>query len=162
MSRNEADREDLIRVATAFHSRAEWRIPGEPDVVFLGLKRDGSWSIYCGQDPVYHFNANGQLRRAYVGGFLFRTQGTTLARLHRDRSDLETTLVRSDLNAADLAAFLEAMDHRLARAAQSLTERTAELVRSIVEDELPDFVGLMQRSLAASTRLAAAIPGRSR
>ena len=157
MSRQEADREDLIREATALNPRAEWRIPGEPETVFIGLKRDGSLSIYCGPDPVYQFNASGQLRRAYVGGFLFRTQGTTLARLHRERTDTETVLIRSDLNTEDLAAFIEAMDERLARVAASLTDQTAELLRSVAQSELPDFFVLIRQSLTASPRLAAAI-----
>ena len=162
MSRHESNREDLIREATALNPRAEWRIPGEPDLVLIGLKRDGSLSIYCGQDPVYQFNASGQLRRAYVGGYLFRTQGTTLARLHRERTDAETVLVRSDLSAAEVAVFIEVMDQRLERLAQSLTDQSAEQTRSVAEAELPDFVVLIRQSLVASPRLAAAIVGRAR
>ena len=80
MARIESDREDLIREATALQQRVEWAVPGEPEPVVTGFKRDGSLSVYFGQDPVYQFNPTGQLRRAYVEDFLFRTQGDTLAR----------------------------------------------------------------------------------
>ena len=64
MARNESDREDLIREATALRNRIEWKIPDEPELVFAGIRSDGSLAIYFGPDPVYQFSIDGGLRRA--------------------------------------------------------------------------------------------------
>ncbi|MEZ6044739.1 MAG: hypothetical protein R3C11_03990 [Planctomycetaceae bacterium] len=45
----------------------------------------GAAFLYLGPDPVYHFDAAGRLKRAYVEGLLYRTQESTLARLERLR-----------------------------------------------------------------------------
>ena len=85
MAREESDREDMLREAVALTRRAEVQFRENEEPVFLGFKRDGGLSIYLTVDRVYQFNASGELRRAYRDGFLYRTQGDTLAELQRDR-----------------------------------------------------------------------------
>lgn len=161
MARNEADREDLIRDAIALRTRIEWQVPGEPEPVLTGLKRDQSLSVYFGQDPVFHFDPNGQLRRAYVSGFLYRTQGQTLARLNRERTESETTLLRADLEESDLARFLEVMRNRLACLETAVRNQTATILRSVIDESLPvDFLTPLRRARIADPPLAPAIPGR--
>ena len=111
MAQQESDREDLIAEATAFPDRAEFQganaAAAKPfGPVFVGFRRDQSFAIYLDQDPVYQFTADGQLRRAYVDGRLFRTQGATLAQLNRQRTTAQTTLARYDLTADELRKFL--------------------------------------------------------
>ena len=113
MARHESDREDMIREATALRNRIEWQLPSESEPVFAGVRSEGSLSVYFGPDPVYQFSPAGGLRRAYSGGFLYRTQGTTLARLRRARSTEQTILLRADLDEDVLAQFLCKMDERL-------------------------------------------------
>ena len=136
MSRNESDKEDLIREATALVQRAEYAFvhenhsdeeartsatehnsgntstSGDPAtsnarLVTAGFRRDGSLSIYFDQDPFYQFDSEGRLRRALEAGDLFRSQQDTLARLTRVRSDTQTTLQRTDLSCAELDRFRE-------------------------------------------------------
>ena len=160
MARNESDREDLIREATAMRDRIEWQIPGDSEPVFAGVHSEGRLSVYFGQDPVYQFNSCGQLRRAYVEGFLYRTQGKTLAKLHRERSPDQTVLARSDLNSDELSQFLTAMDDRLTRLAASISDGSAIQLRSVSEGEAADYQSLIELAIYASPRLAPAMPTR--
>ncbi|NQV28579.1 MAG: hypothetical protein HQ518_29855 [Rhodopirellula sp.] len=162
MARNESDREDLIREATALRNRVEWQIPGEAEPVFAGIRSNGSLSVYFGPDPVYQFSTAGSLRRAYAGGFLYRTQGSTLARLKRNRSTETTTLLRNDLNADELEAFLATMDDRLMRLQQSIADGSALILRSVSQGEPPDYESLISAVVNSSPRLAVAIPTRQR
>ncbi len=160
MARVESDREDLIREATALKQRVEWDVPSESEPVVTGFKRDGSLSVYFGQDPVYQFNPVGQLRRAYVGNFLYRTQGDTLARLHRERTADETTLIRHDLAAEALAEFVTAMQIRLSHLRESITDQIATILRQVIESDLPDFAAALEVALNADPWLAPTIPTR--
>ena len=81
MARNESDREDLMREAVALVRRVECETGNENDSVISGFRKCGSLSLYFGPDPVYHFDDSARLRRAFGEGFLYRTQGTTLARI---------------------------------------------------------------------------------
>ena len=67
MARNEEDREDLMAEATALAERVELTVPQESDFVTAGFRRTGHLSLYFGQDPAYHFDEEGRLRRAAVG-----------------------------------------------------------------------------------------------
>ena len=160
MARHEADREDLIRDATGLKNRVEWDVPGEADPVVTGLKSSGHLSLYFGQDPVYQFDDAGRLRRAYVGAFLYRTEGSTLACIHRERSTSATTLHRRDLSEDELAAFLATMTTRVARLRASLADGSAREIRGVCETEKPGFVPALDLVLAASPQLAAAIANR--
>ncbi len=162
MARNESDREDLIREAQGLPDRAEWLVPGEPEPVVTGVKRNGSLCLYLGADPVYQFDPEGRLRRAYVDGYLYRTQGHTLARIHRERSAIETTLVRHDLDDSELSAFLQTMTTRLQTLSDVLAADRATLLRSVEQDSaegLPDFAALIAAA-CSDPGLAPAIPGR--
>ena len=160
MARNESDREDLIREATALRNRIEWQLPSDPEPVVAGIRADGSLSVYFGQDPVYQFNPDGQLRRAYAAGFLYRTQGKTLARLHRERSPNQTVLALSDLNSDELSRFLIEMDDQLTRLSQSITDGSAKRLRQISEGVSADYQSLIGLALHASPRLAPPMPTR--
>ena len=83
MARQEVDREDLIAEAVALRRRIELALPGCDNPVVAGYRSTGALSLYFGADPVYQFDERGRLRRAFVGGHLYRTQGTTLAELTR-------------------------------------------------------------------------------
>src|SRR5713226_9555672 len=113
MARYESDREDLMAEATALRERVELEVPGEAEHFVAGFRDDGRWSIYFGADPVYHFDANGGLRRAFVAGDLYRSQARTLARLIRTRTQSEVQLVRHDLDPDELEQFLSDMIARL-------------------------------------------------
>ena len=121
MARNEQDREDLMREASALTQRIEWQSGEDSERITAGFRRTGGLGVFFDQDPVYQFDADGALRRAFVDGLLFRSQHSTLAELRRVRTPQQTTLLRRDLNAAELADFREAMRNRLADLHSSLT-----------------------------------------
>lgn len=160
MARDESDREDLIREATALRNRVEWQIPDESELVFAGVRSNGSLAIYFGPDPVYQFSLDGGLRRAFADGFLYRTQGTTLARLVRRRSSQETVLHRSNLNSSELSQFLSSMDEKLIRLMQSIADGSATKIRSVSDGTAPNYETLISAALNASPRLAPAMPTR--
>lgn len=131
MARHESDREDLLREATAYVIRWEMQSPGFSEDLFVGYKRDHSLSIYCGSDPVYHFNSEGQLRRAFVDGRLYRTQGTTLAELTRHRTPDHSELLRRDLDAEQCQRFLQRMRKSLNDLSHSLAAERCQLGRVV-------------------------------
>ncbi len=150
MARQESDREDLMAEATALVRRIELAVPGEPAYLVAGERADGRISLYFGPDPVYHFDDQNRLRRAYVDGTLFRTQGDTLARLTRVRTPDVTELRRHDLTGAELEQFFKQMKDQLTTLQEALTIGRAETVRQVPDGE--DFrvelagrlVGLLQ------------------
>jgi hypothetical protein len=162
MARREADREDLMREAAALVRRVEWEVPAEPAPVVAGLRRDGSLSVYFGADPVFHFDANAGLRRAFVAGSLWRTQGDTLARLTRVRTSDRTELARHDLTGDELAAFRAEMLGRLEHLSQCLERRQSQVVRQIPSDAevTTDIAAALRRALTSEVWLAPRIAGK--
>jgi hypothetical protein len=138
VARIELDREDLMRDAAALRQRVELLVDGFSEPVFAGFKSNGSLSVYIGQDPVYQFDRDGRLRRAYAAGLLYRTQGTTLATLRRERTETETVLVRRDLSVAQCEAFLAEMRDTLGSLLESLQSG-----RFTVQAMIPETGGVL-------------------
>lgn len=139
MARIESDREDLLREAVALVRRAELIGPNEPDLLVIGFRETGWLSIYFGQDLMYQFDELGRLRRAYVDGLLYRTQGQTLAQLRRERSETETSLVRRDLDEGSLLEFRDRLHTCIRRLQEHLQDGQLNIVRQIPPDD-SDFV----------------------
>ena len=101
--------------ATALADRAEFACQPSAGrsypwaIATVGFRRDGCLSVYFDQDPFYQFDPEGGLRRAYTDGFLYRSQGDTLAQLQRNRSGARTTLLRTDLTPQQLREFQQRM-----------------------------------------------------
>ena len=163
MARHETDREDLMHKAVALVRRCECETADENDSVISGFHKCGSLSLYFGPDSVYHFDGSARLRRAFEGGFLFRTQGTTLARLERVRTDFVTELRRHDLTDEELRVFLVEMRTRLENFAAALESGNYRLLRQVPSDEpiVPDLIGALKRILLTSEPLAPPISGKS-
>ncbi len=160
--RLEVDREDLMREATALRQRAEFRLPQERETVIAGYRSSGSLSVYFGPDPCFHFDAAGRLRRAFVGGDLFRTQGDTVARLQRIRTGGTVELRRHDLPADELDAFLDMVRDRLASLVKGLQSDDAHCLQEIPADAhlAERLVGDLSRIVAGPLSLAPPIAGR--
>ena len=161
--RLEVDREDLMREATALKQRAEFRLPHEPETVIAGYRSSGSLSVYFGPDPCFHFDAAGRLRRAFVGGDLFRTQGETLARLRRLRTGASVELSRHDLPADELDAFLQNMQARLDALLSGLQSPDVQCLQEIPKDAHLDerLIDDLSRIVAGPLSLAPPIAGRT-
>ena len=163
MARDESDREELLREAVALNRLAEFTFDEREESVFLGFKRDGGLAIYRGADPVYQFNVLGQLRRAYRDGLLYRTQGTTLAELRRDRSDdNQVILHRRDLDEIELTLFLDEMRETLHDLQQRLSAQSFQKISTVPADAdlLPEFLAALEVAFSARPILAPAIKGR--
>jgi hypothetical protein len=134
MARHEADREDLMAEATALRQRVELELPDFAEHVVAGFRDNGGSSIYFGADPVFHFDSDGALRRAFVASDLYRSQGKTLARLTRTRAGHEVHLVRHDLDPAELERLLTGMRDRLERLHDALANGAARIVRQVPQE----------------------------
>ena len=130
MARQEQDREDLYEEFRSAVRKWEIQTPNHLEPVVFGVRKDGRFSIYFDQDHCYHFNAEYQLQRAYRAGSLYRTQGTTLAKLTRTRTENETILNRVDLNERELTEFLVELQNRLDALIFDLKNQKHEILRS--------------------------------
>jgi hypothetical protein len=114
MARDESDREDLLREATALVERIELSLlaSGGHSVV-IGFRANGAVSIFFGSDPVYQFNAAGELRRAYCDGLLFKARQHRLISLRRVRQPDQVQLVSHDQTDAEQRNFMNRMKELL-------------------------------------------------
>lgn len=160
MARNALDREDLMREATALVQRVEFRATdGRNGSVVAGFRRDGCLSLYFGADPVYQFDSEGRLRRAFVRGRLYRTQGSALAELTQVRSSQATTLSRHDLSPDQLGRFFQEMLGHVAILRVTVQQGPSAVIRQVPANE-PVLTRLSQRLdalLNAPAMLAPAI-----
>lgn len=123
MARDESNREDLLREATALVERIELAAHSasaadslhfiDAELIVVGFRADGALSVFFGADPVYQFNAARELRRAYAGGLLFKAVQGKLISLNRVRTASEVQLIRRELSIAEEAGFVETMGRRL-------------------------------------------------
>jgi len=157
MARHEADREDLMAEATALRERVELAIPGEIEHLVAGFRETGFFSLCFGPDPVFHFDAEARLRRAFVAGDLYRSQGHTLARLTRTRSGGEVYLVRHDLGPEEFEPLLAGMRERLIRLQEAIEGHTATVIARVPSDA--ELLSRLLQALecAATGRLSPAI-----
>jgi hypothetical protein len=119
MARNESDREDLMSEAVSLIRRIEMATNSARGPVIVGVNASGWLFVYIGQDLMYRFDEKNRLRRSFADGILYRTQGSTLASLVRQRTPDESTgvattsLIRRDLGPAELKLFRDRMNHEL-------------------------------------------------
>jgi hypothetical protein len=136
MARNESDREDLLREATTLVERIELKPidSAAADPIVVGFRTDGAMSIFFGADPVYQFNAGGELRRAFCDGQLYKAVRGRLASLRRERQANEVQLVRRDLADAEQDSFLGEMTSQLQGFAEQLSANRFAVVGQVPTD----------------------------
>jgi hypothetical protein len=153
MAQRESNREDLMREATALAQRAELMLPGAPEPIVVGFRRDGGASFFLGADPALHFNSAGELRRAYVDGQLYKAVKGRLVAMRRERTATETVLLSRELSSAEADGFLAMVHQRLAGLREFLSRGDAAVLRQV-----PDDADLLRRILDWLSTLPAAIP----
>jgi hypothetical protein len=143
MAREVHRRENLLRDARALEPRTLLRatLNGRLVEVFAGF-RGTALSLYFDDDPVFHFNSKGELRRAYAADRLLKAEGRRLVALTRQQSPGESSLVRRDFDAAAQQAFTA-----------DLSQRLDALAAAIAADEF-DVVGQEPADGDAVPRLA--------
>ena len=163
-TRVEADREDLLAEAVNLRERIELRVPGSDHPVTIGCNDSGHWSYYFGAEPMYRFDAAGQLRRAVRDGKLYSTQGGTLAELTRVRLEQEIELRRRDLSPGDVEAFLSQAGTLFRHLFEQFTTGRCEILREA--GTAPDFIARLtiqiERLATQPIMLAAALPTKRR
>ncbi len=138
MARIEEDREDLMRDATALVRRMEIQIDGQEELIFIGYKRSGYLSIYLSQDLVYHFDDSCQLRRAFIKPFLYRSEGDSLTRLARARTESTSELHSAKLSDEELVQFQLEMQNYIRTLQGALSEGLFKVIKQIPDGgELP-------------------------
>lgn len=163
MARHETDREDLFAEAVALTRRLAGRMSETGPNIVAGFRENGWLSVYLGPDPMYQFDEFGRLRRAFREGLLYRTQGTTLARLRRERTPETTELLRSDLTSGELSEFRQLVYNDLLPLAVALENGSfqCEALIPAKETQLPANVAAALRlAFSAEPWLAPPVAGR--
>jgi hypothetical protein len=148
MARQEQDREDLLREATALVERAELRIASSNDPILAGFRRDRSFAIYFGGDPVYQFNTAGELRRAFVAGLMYKAEVGRLISLRREKESDRTVLVRRELSGDEQTTLLTSARQALGELRTALERDDFTLV-----GQVPGESGVIERIQAWLARL---------
>jgi len=134
MSEQEPAREDLIRTATALTERVELQVEGFDELLVIGFRRS-SGSIYVGEDPVYHFNGSGELRRAHWQGKLVKAEGGKLVALRRQREPGQANLLRHEWNTEETVAFLKQLQQCLEQLRSALEQQQYCVTRQVPEEQ---------------------------
>jgi hypothetical protein len=147
--RIERDKEDLLRDATALVERIELSVGGFDEHVVVGFRDSGAASFFFGQDPVYHFNSTGELRRAFADGRLYKAEKHWLVSMERRRGEGVVALVGHELSEPEMDAFLMGMS----RAFDSLRD-SIETGRAAVIGKVPVDHDVLGRTRAWLEKLS--------
>ncbi len=131
MARQEQDREDLMREATALVRRVELQLPGHAEPWVVGFRRGGAASIYVGAQPVFQFNTAGEIRRGFWNGRLVKAEQRRLVYLERRRTDVEVQLVRHEFTDAEMIEFLELAVETVDRLRRGLHSSGIEILKQV-------------------------------
>jgi hypothetical protein len=158
MARDESSREDLLREATALVERIEIAIAAADPLpgrnVVAGFRKNGALSVFFDEDPVYQFNAAGELRRAYSDGRLLKATNGQLVALDRIRTSAETQLVRVPLDHEEQSAFLARMTGLLRQLSKILESTGLEIVGQVPAGA--DVLGRLRSWLTSHDQLSVA------
>ena len=156
MARQEQAREDLLREATALVERIEIAFDDNRPHAVVGFRRDGAASIYFGEEPAYHFNARGELRRAYRDGQILKAERGCLVALARRGTETRIEMVGRLLSAEEAAVVIADLAARLTAFVQSLDASRFHGVGQVpaTTDVLSRVRRLLNDLLAADIKIA--------
>ena len=135
----EGQREDLIRTATALVQRVELAIDRFPDLLVVGFRSDGAASLFVGEDPVYQFNAAGELRRAFRAGKLVKAALGKLVELTRGSADNRVDMISRELTDQQHQQFLSELRQTLDQLQEALRQQEYRVTGQVPADQ--DVVG---------------------
>lgn len=130
MAREHHDRENLLGDAVAFTRRIEFRTQ-RGEELFFGLRPNGAASVYLDQDPVYHFNSAGELRRAFVSDALLKAERGQLVTMRRQRPGGEVQLISRAMTSDDATTLLEQIRSSLQAVFNELQEERLQRVGQV-------------------------------
>ena len=157
MARHEADREDIMREATALVERIELRLLNREETVIIGFRKDGAVSLFFGQQKVYHFNSQNELRRAFLAGELVKAEQRQLIALRRERTATEVQLLRRPLDERDKQFELEILCSLLAELRSAIPTASVEVVAQHPSDgsvlaRVTDWIAQLPGTISIATR----------
>ena len=159
MSRNEADREDLLREATALVNRIELQLEDADEAWVVGFRRNDAASVYVGAAPVFQFNTTNELRRGYVDGRLIKAESGRLFWLERRRLEGETQLIRTPLTPEETTTVLSDARETLNRLRDAVASQRFHCIGAVPsESELLDKLSIWLDAVPDSINVAAS-PG---
>ncbi len=156
MARQESDREDLLREATALVDRIEVRCPWHDESVVIGFRENGALSLFVGQDEAYHFDREGALRRGFWHGRLLKAERGRLVELTRVRQQDQTLLQRRVLSPLEQQTYLTRLAERFDQLRATFAQGAEQVVGQVTRDAAdlrPRFLA-WQRQLPASIAVA--------
>ena len=142
MARLEQDREDILREATGLVERVELSLHGTAEQIVIGFRCNGAASFYVDQDPVFHFNVGGELRRGYRDGRLLKAERGSLVALQRRRTPDEVQLVRHESDALETEEYLAFAKQHLRQIQDALNSGQYKIV-----GQVPDGANVVERIL---------------
>ena len=156
MARDAQDREDLLRDATAFVPRVQLRIFSgeESEEVFVGFRAQGAASIYFDQDPVFHFNSSGELRRAFVDEVLIKAERGQLVALRAERSAEAVTLRRHTMSVDEQQLFCQSAMRQLHKLQRAIAENQCVVVGHVDTTDVGTTASDQDAAAAIVARLA--------
>jgi hypothetical protein len=136
MARQSHHREDLLRDATALDPRImlEVCIMGEACEVFAGFRKPESLAIYFDDDPVYQFNSQGELRRAFVAGSIIKADKGQLVSWERSETVDQTAMMSQRLNPEATQDLTNAMLTRFADLKAAIALGNPKIVGQVPPD----------------------------
>lgn len=141
MAKQQQDKEDILREATALVNRIELKIPENSsweDSVFVGFRRDQSISFFFGGEPVYQFNIRNQFRRGYDRGVLLKAEHGQLVQLRQERENGKLVLLRRVWEKTETTEYLESVRFNLAALRDLVRRNLVEIVGAVVETGTPE------------------------
>jgi hypothetical protein len=141
MAREEHAKEDLLRQATGLAERAELVVPSFAEPIVVGFRDGQAASVYFGEEPVYHWNFQGQLRRAYLAGKLVKAEQGRLVSWRKQRDAGQVQMIREEFTTRQQTQFLEALDAKLNQLHSALRDGQFELVGQVSQSH-PSVVQL--------------------
>jgi len=159
MPRELHDREDLLRDARALTPRlmVEVRLAERHEKVFAGFRGE-SLSLYFGDEPVFHFNSRGELRRAHVGGRLISADGGMLCELRRVSHGNALSFAGEQFDKSHQQSFVDELACRLVELRAAFDSKQFRLIG--LEPPDADALGRLLRWLTTHTEIKVAASAR--
>ena len=155
MAINRAARENLMRDATAYTRRLMLRSAQSDERILIGLRQQGGWSIYFGEDPVYQFNDQCKVRRVHGANQSYAATDGKLYWLQRNQLGGRVEIQRTysaDTERRMLADCLQ----RLQELAARMLSNSVEIVERLPVDdrEIAEDVAKMIRKTVQHLEIA--------
>ena len=140
MAHTPKESEDLLRDATALVARISLETDDWPDPVVIGFRPNGAASLFFGEDPVYQFNRNDELRRSYWHGQRIKAKHGRLISLVRKPHGAQLRFIDCDLGERQTACCVADLIERLGQLRAALASRSIRVI-----DEVPAQTELLAR-----------------